>query len=262
MEGRHGGHQGRACRGSRRDRELETLAARLSSQEFSRLLVDLATDDWPYLYLASRSIPPDYAIVIGILLFVSIVSVTALRGTSFRTTDAHFMFMGLGFLLLQTKSIGDCSLYFGTTWFVTMLVITGVLVMVLLANWLAIKYIKEFSPWLYWPLFGALALLLFVPREEVLGQSYTIRLAWTLLVVPLPIFFAGLIFSSTFKDSADPSALFGSNLIGAATGGFCEYLGMWIGNHALSYIVIAAYVASLTCIVLSTKKVLPLPATA
>lgn len=101
--------------------------------------VDLATDDWPYLYLESKSVPSDYAIVIGLLLIVSIVTVTALRGSSLGPSDAHFFFLGWGFLLLQTKSIGDCSLYFGTTWFVTTLVIAGVLLMVLLANWVALS---------------------------------------------------------------------------------------------------------------------------
>lgn len=210
--------------------------------------VDLATDDWPYLYLESKSVPRDYAIVIGLLLIVSIVTVFTLRGTSLGRSDAHFFFLGWGFLLLQTKSIGDCSLYFGTTWFVTTLVIAGVLLMVLLANWVALKFLKGFTPMLYVPLFCALALLLFVPREAILGQSYSVRLIWTLVAVPLPIFFAGLIFSSTFKNAAHPASLFGSNLIGATIGGFCEYLGMWIGSEALSYIVIAAYVASLVSV--------------
>ena len=55
----------------------------------------------------------------------------------------------------------------------------------------------------------------------------------------------------------------GSNLMGATIGGFCEYLGMWIGSEALSYIVIAAYIASLSCVMLSRRKlpsVIPAPA--
>jgi hypothetical protein len=131
---------------------------------------------------------------------------------------------------------------------VTTLVITGVLLMVLLANWAAIRWKRPFSPSLYLPLFGALALVLLVPREFILGQDYGVRLLWTLLVVPLPIFFAGLIFSSTFRQAANPSALFGSNLMGATVGGFCEYLGMSIGSEALGWIVIAAYLASLACV--------------
>jgi hypothetical protein len=145
---------------------------------------------------------------------------------------------------------------------VTTLVIAGVLMMVLLANWVALNFVKAFTPLLYVPLFCALALLLFVPREVILGQTYTVRLIWTLVAVPLPIFFAGLIFSSTFKNAANPSALFGSNLIGATIGGFCEYLGMWIGSEALSYIVIAAYVASLISILAARNPRVSSPALA
>ena len=217
--------------------------------------VDLATDDWPYLYLDSRRIPTDYIIVIGMLLVVSILAVVALRGSGFGVSDAHFFFLGWGFLLLQTKSIGDTSLYFGTTWFVTTLVISGVLLMVLLANWVALRWERPFSPTLYVPLFASLALLLLVPREFILGSDYAWRLLWTLLVVPLPIFFAGLIFSSTFRGAQNPSALFGANLLGATVGGFCEYLGMWTGNEALSYIVIAAYLASLACVTRGARTV-------
>jgi hypothetical protein len=216
--------------------------------------VDLATDDWPYLYLKDRSVPRDYAIVIGTLLVVSILSVALLRGGSFGATDTHFLFMGWGFLLLQTKSIGDCSLYFGTTWLVTTLVITGVLLMVLLANWVAINWIKSFSPRLYLPLFASLLLVLMTPRQFILGQSYGLRLLWTIFIVPLPIFFAGLIFSTTFREGTNPSALFGANLLGATIGGFCEYLGMAIGSQALSYIVIGAYAASLICVSISRPK--------
>jgi hypothetical protein len=98
--------------------------------------------------------------------------------------------------------------------------------------------------WFYLPLLGSILLLLMVPRDAVLAQSFAARLLWSLLVVPLPIFFAGLIFSTTFRDSADPAGSFGANLIGATVGGFCEYLGMAVGSSALSLLVIAAYAAS------------------
>jgi hypothetical protein len=123
----------------------------------TKLPVDLATDDWPYLYLEKRGIPTDYAIVISVLLAISLVALIKLRGTAIPSLDGHFLFLGWGFLLLQTKSIGDCSLYFGTTWFVTMLVIAGVLGMVLAANWVAQRFIREFQFWLYVPLFASLA---------------------------------------------------------------------------------------------------------
>jgi hypothetical protein len=106
---------------------------------------------------------------------------------------------------------------------------------------------REFWSWLYAPLLASLVVLWIVPREWVLSLSFAARVAWAILVVPLPIFFAGLIFSTTFRDSDRPAAVFGANLIGATLGGFLEYLGMAIGTGALSTIIIAAYLASLAC---------------
>ena len=65
------------------------------------------------------------------------------------------------------------------------------------------------------------------------------------MVIPLPIFFAGLIFSSTFRESQDPSFAFGSNLLGAMVGGFAEYFGMITGMKALLLLVIGFYLGSL-----------------
>jgi hypothetical protein len=133
-----------------------------------------------------------------------------------------------------------------------MVVVTGVLLMVIGANFAADR-IREFSLWMYAPLFAVLALLLVVPREDILGFSFTLRLLWTIFMVPLPVFFAGIIFSTTFRDSATPSAAFGANLIGAMIGGFCEYLAMGIGNHRLSMLVIVAYMGSLL-VIASVKR--------
>jgi hypothetical protein len=67
------------------------------------------------------------------------------------------------------------------------------------------------------------------------------------------VFFAGIIFSTTFRDCLVPAAAFGANLIGAMIGGFCEYLTMAVGNHSLSMLVIAAYLGSLG-LLLSTRR--------
>ena len=64
-------------------------------------------------------------------------------------------------------------------------------------------------------------------------------------MVPLPIFFAGLIFSTTFRQGSNPSSFFGANLIGAMIGGFSEYLSMIVGNQNLMFLIIGAYLVSL-----------------
>ncbi|HVT90473.1 MAG TPA: hypothetical protein VHD56_16585 [Tepidisphaeraceae bacterium] len=221
----------------------------------------VATDNWPYLYLQKPAVPMDYCLVIGALIVISAGTVIALRQTiRVDAEDGHFFFLGIGFLLLQTKGIGDCSLYFGTTWVVSLIVISGTLLMVLLANALAMRMHRELTGWAYLPVFGAVILLAFMPRSLILGLPMAGRLAWALLVVPLPIFFAGLIFSTTFRRAANPSLCFGANLVGATIGGFCEYLGMWIGTNALSYFILAAYLASSVC--LYFKPRIPTPVSA
>jgi hypothetical protein len=80
------------------------------------------------------------------------------------------------------------------------------------------------------------------------------------LVVPLPIFFAGLVFSGTFKRTANPSAVFGANLVGAMVGGFAEYLSMATGSRSLVAIVIGAYSVSFLAVSFHAKRCVALSA--
>jgi len=58
---------------------------------------------------------------------------------------------------------------------VTLVVVTGVLLMVLAANVVASRR-PRFSFWFYLPLFAALLLLCLMPREQVLALG--LRAAW------------------------------------------------------------------------------------
>lgn len=204
--------------------------------------VVVPTDDWPFLYLREPGIPVDYLVVLGLLALVVTVTIVAARPPGGAdAADAQSFFLGAGFLLLQTKSITDCSIYLGATWVVTTAVISGVLLMVLLANLVTVRSARRAS---YLALFAALAVVAFVPREMILGLPVSGRLAWILLVVPLPIFFAGRLFSALFRSSPRPAALFGTNLLGATLGGFCEYGGMVIGSRGLSVVLFALYALS------------------
>jgi hypothetical protein len=208
-----------------------------------------ATDDWPYLYLRQRTIPSDYVVVILSLLLISVVAVVRLKPAGTGVEEIHFGALGAGFLLLETKSIVDSSLYFGATWIVSLIVISGVLLMVLLANAVAAR-LRSFSKLLYAPLLGSIVLVYAMPHDLILSLSFAGRLAWTALAVPIPIFFAGLVFSTTFKRSIQAPAVFGANLVGAMVGGFAEYLGMAFGSRSLVLVVVGAYVVSLLSIVI------------
>ncbi|MCO5170432.1 MAG: hypothetical protein M9894_29195 [Planctomycetes bacterium] len=202
------------------------------------------TDDWPFLYLRERTIPSDYALVLAALALGVVVTVFAVRpvGGRLGAPEAQSFFLGAGFLLLQTKSITDCSVYFGATWLVTTVVVSGVLLMVLLANLATIKGVGRAS---YVSLFAALVITCAMPREWILGLPLGGRLAWAALAVPLPIFFAGQIFSTAFRAAPRPAALFGANLLGATLGGLCEYGSMVVGSRGLSVLLVAFYALSL-----------------
>jgi hypothetical protein len=204
--------------------------------------VVVPTDDWPFLYLRRPGIPLDYLVVLGLLAaFVTVTIAVARPKEGADAADAQSFFMGAAFLLLQTKAITDCSVYLGATWVVTTAVISGVLLMVLLANLITARGGGRAS---YLALFCTLLVVSVFPRETILALPLTGRLAWVLLIVPLPIFFAGQLFSQLFKSSPRPAALFGTNLLGATLGGFCEYGSMVIGSRGLSVMLFALYFAS------------------
>jgi hypothetical protein len=203
-----------------------------------------ALDDWPYLYLRGKIIPLDYCVTIGALLLVSLLFTIATSGAERKGIDLHFFFLGAGFLLLETKSITTLSLFFGATWLVSMIVIFGVLLMVLMANLVAMR-LKRFSRIIYSPLIVSVLFLYLLPNSTVLDFPLFVRLIYSILIIPLPIFFAGLIFSLSLRDTKDSSFAFGSNLLGAMVGGFVEYMGMITGTKALLLIVICFYLASL-----------------
>jgi predicted membrane-bound spermidine synthase len=213
-----------------------------------------ATDDWPYLYLRRRTVPSDYLVVMVSLLVLSVGAVLLVKPAGTATEGLHFGALGAGFLLLETKAIVDSSLYFGATWLVSMIVISGVLVMILAANAVTRRFIT-FSRWLYAPLIASVLLIYATPHHLVLALPFWTRVAWTALAVPLPIFFAGLVFSSTFRRTPHPPAAFGANLVGAMLGGFAEYLGMALGSRSLVLIIVAAYLVSLLAVSRTERRV-------
>jgi hypothetical protein len=60
----------------------------------------------------------------------------------------------------------------------------------------------------------------------------------------LPLFFAGIIFASSFKKTNDITGVFGFNLLGAIVGGLCEYVSMWSGFNFLYLVAMGMYLVS------------------
>jgi hypothetical protein len=214
--------------------------------------LDIPVDDWPFLYLQHRGIPPVYLKVIaGLALFVVILGLLLRR--SLKSEDVNgkndgyikgaFFFMGVAFLLLETKSVIQFSLLFGTTWLNNSLVFLAVLVFVLLANHLANLFPRPGLLKLSYVLLIAMCLVqLIYPLSNLLKiQNPGVRFVIASLLTFSPIFFANLIFSITFRDRPLAEHLFGWNLFGAFVGGILEYTSMAVGYNFLSVIVAICY---------------------
>lgn len=216
--------------------------------------VDVATDDWPFLYLRKRGVPAIYlAAIASFGLLVGGLALGIQRGgrrnrrlqqtMSGLPTKLAFALMGVAFLLLETKSVIQFSLLFGTTWLNNSLVFLGILLLILAANWSAYGLRGR---WVMRATFVALlasslATLVYPLSNLLYVQNAVLRFAGAALLTFSPIFFANLLFSLAFRDQPAAEHLFGWNLLGATLGGILEYSSMALGYNALSWIVACSY---------------------
>ena len=63
-------------------------------------------------------------------------------------------------------------------------------------------------------------------------------------VVFVPIFFAGVIFATAFRDSQQPDIDMGSNIGGVILGGLSEYCSLMVGFNYLILIALGYYALS------------------
>jgi hypothetical protein len=219
----------------------------------------MATDDWPFLYLEKPGIPGIYLnAMIGVSILITGLLVTFHfatrqrergRGSELLPIKLAFIFMGIAFLLLETKSVIQFSLLFGTTWLNNSLIFFAILISVLAANW-TVQYVSHLGSCRHWlqfsflyALLAASVLITFVfPLHDLLAiEGIFPRFLAASFLTFLPIYFANLIFSTSFRDQEAAEHLFGWNLLGATFGGVLEYTGMAIGYNALSLIVLGCY---------------------
>jgi SAM-dependent methyltransferase len=201
------------------------------------------TDDWPFLYMQRRGLHWAYIGMIAMFLVGAALGVGLLGppGT-LRRPDWPFFFMGVAFLLLETKSVSFFSLLFGTTWMVNSLAFAGILSSVLLANLVVQRFRLERRAILFAGLGLGIACAYLCPPALLLEiGSPALRAAAAIVVAFSPIFFANLIFSREFRDAEESTRAFGWNLIGAVAGGGAEYLSLLIGNRNLLLLVALCY---------------------
>lgn len=206
------------------------------------------TDDWPYLYVQDHSLAWEYlSMMLVILVLSGIMVAPAFTGRSLRLDDTlHFFFLGAGFLLIEVRNITQLALVFGSTWATTSIVISGVLVMILMANILIEKSVLSGHDRVVWLcLFASIALSIVWSESWLAGAPITIRGGVTTVIVSSTFFFAAIVFAQSFRTVTVPSAALGANVLGAVVGGLLEYLSIAVGIPGLSVIAAILYACAM-----------------
>jgi len=219
--------------------------------------VELITDDWPQLYLERREIPELYLMVLGLVLVLALgTHRLLLRGSAFAGhNNLHFFLLGAGFMLLETRSLTKAALLFGSTWFVNAIVIAAILLMIFCANALVLLFGHWSKKINYAGLVACLLIGYFVPLNFILDFSFVPRVIVTGLWLGSSIFFAGLVFSNSFRKAEDASSAFGANLLGVVLGGCMEYTSMRYGLNFLYLLALATYLLAY----LTDRNIFPRP---
>jgi SAM-dependent methyltransferase len=200
------------------------------------------SDDYPFPYLRDRSIPVLYIITLTAILLASVLVVRGAVGSFAPIRGyADLFFMGAAFLLLETKSVVQFALLFGTTWFVNALVFIGVLLAVLAAIEVSLRFRVRNAALLYLALFVALALAWSVEPEALLSLDVPARFAASVSLAFAPVFLANLVFAQRFHDVGASTAALGANLLGAMVGGVLEYSSLLLGYRNLFMVAVALY---------------------
>jgi hypothetical protein len=212
--------------------------------------IEPATDDWPFLYMKNRHLPAHYVKALGIVLVLSLASVwLTLRalggggGVSGRWSWQFFL-LGAGFMLLETKSIIQFALLWGSTWVVASVAIASVLTMALVANAIVARKVIA-RPWLVGGvLVGLLAVNYLIPIGRIGFDSRVAESIFYAILVFSPILCAGLLFGSAIAKSESLTRDYGINLLGAMVGGVGEYLSLVTGFRALLLVIALCYIGA------------------
>ncbi len=224
------------------DRELADFV-RANAISYRVESTAMATDDWPFLYHRGRYIPRIYLVFSLLLAATAMLFVRGLVGGEM-AGHWHFFFLGAAFLLLEVQIVSRLALFFGTTWIVNSIVISAVLIMILASN-VAAEWWGRPPYGIVYPLLLLSILLIYViPLDRLFLRSEWAKGFVVGGLFCLPVFFAGLIFITSFRTTPHKDIAFGANLLGAILGGFLEGVSFIAGMGSLLLLAAGLYLLS------------------
>lgn len=210
--------------------------------------IELATDDWPYIYLEKPRIPVLYFLLAGVLALLFVRGLSRLGGTSalknWTGSSTHFFFLGAAFMLLEVQNISKAAVVLGNTWSVNAVVISGVMTMILLANLIAARLPRLPLTPIYALLVGSCIGLYFLDLSRFAFLPYATKAVVVGLLTSLPMLFSGIIFIRSFSATDRKDTALAANLMGALAGGLLQSITFMTGIKALLLIVAGLYLAA------------------
>lgn len=209
----------------------------------------VATDDWPYIYLDSPRIPALYYLLIGLMALLLYHSSKKWKVTNLVTrwdrSHWHFFFLGAAFLLLEVQNISKASVVLGNTWQTSAVIVSGVLTMVLLANWTVHRFPGIQINIIYTALIVISLSLYFVDLAQFAFLPYGLKALVVGSLTTLPMFFSGIIFIKSFAMMEEKDEALGANMVGSLVGALIQSVTFVVGIKALLIIVASLYLLSL-----------------
>jgi SAM-dependent methyltransferase len=201
----------------------------------------LPSDASPFLYLRDPVVPGLNLRAMVLVALASLGIFAAIHPVRPTWPSGRMFFLGAGFMLLEAKSIVQMALLFGSTWLVSAVVTGAILLTILAANLFVTLARPTRTRGIYLLLASGLGINAVVPMSELLPLAGPIRALACCALVFAPLFFAGVIFAISFRDSSSPALALGSNVAGVIVGGMAENLSLILGFNNLVFVAIAIY---------------------
>ena len=193
----------------------------------------VAEDVWPFLYLRNPMIPAlswrGIAVIGSISLAMLLLFAWRTARGPFTRLDLRMLLLGAGFMLLETKAVVHMALIFGSTWMVNTVVFSALLVMILVANLLVLKWKPPSITPFYLALLATLIVNLVLPLNTFLGLPQLVQGILAGALVFSPILCAGVVFAKSFEHAERPERALAYNTVGAILGGLAETSSLLIG---------------------------------
>jgi spermidine synthase len=217
----------------------------------------ITTDDWPYIYLKAPKIPILFFLITGVMFLIFVWSYKKWGAASlishWSRSNWHFFFLGAAFLLLEVQNISKASVVLGNTWQVNAIIISGILLMALLANWLAFRFPNIPVKFAYFALIGICLGLFFVDLAQFAFLPYPLKAIIVGSLTSLPMLFSGLVFIHSFQAANEKNSALGANLFGSLVGALLQSITFVVGIKALLLVVGGLYLFSFLTLPDNTK---------